>query len=423
MWLVALVSVVAATLFGVGWKWWEFRRERRSLAAIEEEIANDRFSIAARKLGDFLRRKPGSDQALYLQGMCEKERGRADAAMRAWDAIRPDSTFAPQAIVGRTELLIEQGRYADAEQLVKETLRLPGFDSIVLGSVYHQQGRIEEAERLIEARWRHLNETGEGGSEKAINLVRLHIELRRTRPPIEALRAILDQAAALAPDDDRIWLGRANLAIRAGLNDEAERLLDACRRRRPLDTAVWRARLNWALTTARVSEAREAIEHLPATDSSPAEVSKLAAWFARQRGDIESERRALEGQITADPADLQALDRLIEFADRESQKDRATELRAKKAAAQTLQARYEKLYQRNQPSRDAAEMARIALELGCSFEAEVFLTVAITVDPDRDDLRRDLSRLRQGAETSRGQDGTLAAVLAARLDPQLESRP
>jgi thioredoxin-like negative regulator of GroEL len=414
--LVWVLTVVAGGLFGVGWKWREVRRYRRSLADIKQEIANARFGIAARKLDDFLRWRPDSDEALYLLGLCEKRRGRADAAARAWDAIPPSSTLAPQAIAGRVKLLIERKRFADAEQFIKGMPKVARVDSILLGPVYCQQGRFEEAERLIEARWQHLNQMGEGGSEKAIDLVRMHIELRRKSPPIDAIRAFFNQAAVLAPEDDRIWLGRANLAIRAGSHDEAARLLDACLRRRPDDSAVWRARLRWAMATARVAEARAALQHLPATESNPAEVQKLAVWFGRQRGDVEAERRALERLNAADPADFQALDRLVELAVKEGRQDRAAELRRKKTATERLQARYQKLYQRNQPWRDAAEMARLALELGRSFEAEVFLTVAVAVDTNRDDLRRDLSRLKLRAETSDRLHGTLDAVLAPELD-------
>ena len=129
----------------------------------------------------------------------------------------------------------------------------------------------------------------------------------------------------MAPDDDRVWLGKANLAIRAGSYDEAARWLDACLRRRPEDVPVWRARLDWAVATNRVAEAREAAEHLPAEESTPAQVHRLAAWFAARRGDVESERRALERLIAADPADFAALDRLAELADRDGQPDRAAE--------------------------------------------------------------------------------------------------
>ncbi len=264
--------------------------------------------------------------------------------------------------------------------------------------------------------WHYLDATGEGASEQAINLVRLHIELRRTIPSIDATRALLDQVSVLAPEDDRIWLGRANLAIRVGSYDEAGRLLDACLHRRPDDVAVWRGRLGWAMATARVAEARKALEHLPATESTRAEVQKLAAWFALKRGATKLEQRALERVIAADPADFQALDRLVELAMRDGEEERAAELRRKKTAIETLQARYQKLYQRNQPLRDAAEMARLAEQLGRWFEAEVFLTVAARAGPDRNHLRLDLARLRLRAKTSDQLKGTLDAVLGPELE-------
>ena len=94
---------------------------------------------------------PDSDQLLYLLGLCEKQRGRADAAARAWDRIPPNSTFAPGRSSGERELLVDRGRFADAEELIHEMLKFPQVDGIVLGPVFHQQGRIDEAERLIEA--------------------------------------------------------------------------------------------------------------------------------------------------------------------------------------------------------------------------------------------------------------------------------
>src|SRR5262249_14340923 len=138
---------------------------------------------------------------------------------------------------------------------------------ILLGPIYCHQGRLEEALRLIEARWDALNRAGEGDSEEAINLVRAHVGLRQSPVSIGAIRATLDRAGRLAPEDDRVWLGKANLAIRLGTYDEAVRWLDSCLRWRPADPSVWRARLDWALATDRVSELKEALRHLPVEGS------------------------------------------------------------------------------------------------------------------------------------------------------------
>src|SRR5439155_25265534 len=123
-------------------------------------------------------------------------------------------------------------------------------------------------------------------------------------------------------------------------------------------------------------------------------------------------RRELERLIAADPADLKALDRLAQLAENDAQPSRAAELHRKKAEIDRLRARYVKLYDRNQPIRDAVEMAHLAEQLGRKFEARVFLTVAISEDPEREDLRHDLGRLSRSPATVAGRGQTLAEVLA-----------
>ena len=93
-------------------------------------------------------------------------------------------------------------RAADARGPEGSALRMLLIPTLV------QEGRQDEAERLIEARWRSLDAKGEGASEQAINLARLHMELRWNVPPVDSVRAYLDQVGRLAPDDDRIWLGQ-----------------------------------------------------------------------------------------------------------------------------------------------------------------------------------------------------------------------
>ena len=175
------------------------------------------------------------------------------------------------------------------------------------------------------------------------------------------------------------------MAIRAGAYDEAARWLDACLRRRPDDVPVWRARLRWAFAAGRVAEARTALTHLPAAESTPAEVQNLAAWFASRRNDVESERRALERLMVEAPAEFTALDRLVELTAKAGQIDRAAQLRDQKTRIERLRARYQKLHKRYQPSRDAAEMAQLAEQLGRWFEAKVYLTLAEADGPGRGD--------------------------------------
>ena len=59
------------------------------------------------------------------------------------------------------------------------------------------------------------------------------------------------------------------------------------------------------------------------------------------------------------------------------------------------QARYRELYVRNQPARDAEEMARLAERLGQRFEAILFLSAALAEEPNRADMRESRHRLEE----------------------------
>ncbi len=390
------------------------------MAEIKREIQAGRHGHAARKLVVLSAWKPDSDEAAYLLGVCEKARGRAQAAFQAWERVSPGSEFGARAIRGRMELLVERGRLGDAENLIIQATADPRIDGsglrLFLGPVYSLQGRVEEGERLIETCWDHLNEAGEGSSEMAILLVRLHIQLWREIPPVQEVRSFLDQVARSASEDDRGWLGRAKLATRAGMYDEAARWLDACLGRRPDDIAVWRARLDWAVATRRLGDVRRALGHLPVADSTPAQIQRLTAWLAAIRGDLDSERRALDRLIAVDPADFNTLDRLVAIAQNEGKEDRADELRRKKIEVDQLLARYDKLYKRNQTIRDASEMASLAEQLGQPFEAKVLLTIAIAMEPEHRHLRDQLVRSSQDVSTIQSSAGNLADLIAKELD-------
>jgi enediyne biosynthesis protein E4 len=411
-WRPWLVLFLAAGLAWGGWVWWTDRNYRDAILQVELEMANGRFGTAARSLTKLLARWPDCDEAAILLARCEQERGRAEPAAKALARVEPGSVFSHKAILARMRLAHDAGQLAIAEQIVVDAAADPRNDRshtrFLLVPIYSQLGRLDEAERLIEERWEHLNETGEGASEPAIDLVRMHIQLAFKPNPVKDARTYLEMAAGLAPRDDRVWLGRANLAIRTGAYDEAQRWLDACLERRPEDVAVWRARLSWGIATDRLADVRRALEHLPADDWTSAELHRLKAWLAAKRADIAVERQELERLLAEDPADRTALDRLARLAEPAE----AAELMRKRAEVDRLLARYEKLYDRNQPIRDAEEMASLAEQLGREFEARVFLTVAISEEPERVDLRQGLRRLM--ARRSRRADWrgrTLAEVI------------
>jgi enediyne biosynthesis protein E4 len=416
--LVLAIVFVGALVWG-GWSWWADRRFRDEITAIELEMANGRFAIAARDLIVLLEREPDAGEAAFLLGRCEQERGRTLAAGQAFARIAPGSAYAHKAILARMRLAHDKGQFAAAEQLINEVADDPRSDRAhvraLLVPIYSQLGRLDEAQRLLEDWWEHLNEMGEGASEPAIDQVRMHIELALRPNPVEDVRTYLDQASKLAPDDDRVWLGRANLAVRTGEYDAANRLLDACLSRRPEDVPVWWARLNWGIATNKTDKVEEAMKHIPAALASLAQIHRLSAWLCAQRGDVAGERQQLEALVAANPDDLAALNQLIQLAVQHGQPALAVDFGRKKEEIERLRARYQKLFDRNQPNRDAEEMSELADQLGRTFEARGFLTIEIAEDPARDDLRSRLLELNHKSRAVENRTETLADAVARAL--------
>ena len=65
-------------------------------------------------------------------------------------------------------------------------------------------------------------------------------------------------------------------------------------------------RLNWGIETNQTDAVERALEHIPATEWALARSHQIHAWLAAHRGDVATERRELELQVAADPADMTA---------------------------------------------------------------------------------------------------------------------
>jgi tetratricopeptide (TPR) repeat protein len=397
-WIGVLVFVAALGLLWAGWKWWTVLRDRAALAEVKEAIEANRHQLAERKLAALLASNPDADEALYLSGICEQARGRLDAAAKAWNRIRPGSAFFVPAIIRRAEFLTQLGRFADAEEVIQQALLDLRIDRSPLRwflvPLYAREGRALEAMRLIEDNWDLLDRSADDFLGQTARLLKTHSQLSLVGPPVEGIRSYLEKAAQLAPEDDRVWLGIASIAIREGAFDEAKRRLDACLLKRPADVSVWKVYLQWAVATDQVAEAQTALRRIPAEAASPAMVHQLAARLAAKRGDVAEERRALERLVSDAPCDNSAWSRLTELANLAGEPARAVDLQQKKTNIDAAKDRYQILFRRNQPTRDAAEMVHLAERLGLWFEARVYLTVAALVDPRRPVRESEMARLK-----------------------------
>jgi enediyne biosynthesis protein E4 len=390
--------LVGAGLIIGGWILWTQLRYKQAILEVEDHIAKGRYSAACRNLEALLVETADANGRIhYLLGSCELTRGRIEAAERAWASVVPGTEFSERAIRGRMLLLQNEGKIAEAERLVSEAANDWRNDrtSLMVGlaPIMIDLGRHDEAAELMERRWEDLNALGRGALDPAIKLLLDHVEVTTGMAAIDVARTLLDGSAQLAPDDDRVWLGRANLAIRAGDMKDAERWLNECETKRPDDRAVWRTRLKWAMATERIDAVERILTHVPDVASLSAEQHRINAWLAGHHGDFAKQCSELELLIAADPGDLSAFDRLIDLHKQAGQPALAAEVFQNRNAVRELLDRYMMLHGRKQPLRDAEELARIAEQLGRGFEARAFLTIAVFQEPGRKDLREKLRRI------------------------------
>jgi tetratricopeptide (TPR) repeat protein len=382
----------------------------RSVLERAKACLDSRSPAAARRLlADAAARWPGEGEVTFLLGACEQALGRPDAAEAAWSRVPADSPFAGHAAMLRVRLLLKRDRFAAAEELLPAALRASGQHAIeareTLVALLKLEGRFDELRTVVQDGWDSYPDR--------FGLLRQLANLDSINPvPIEKIWPAVEKAAENSPDDDRIWLGRANLAIRTGDFAKARRWLDDCLRRRPRDAPVWKGRLDLAVATGDVPGAREALGHLPPARVPPKEVLALRAWFAARSGDRERERRALEELLERAPGRIQAVERLAELELLAGRAESAARLRARKAELDRAKIQYEILV--TKPSAEAVhhcvEMARLAEVLGRSFEARSLWSVALERSPGDREAVEARTRLERARAARAGP--TLAGLLA-----------
>src|SRR5262249_24569834 len=170
-------------------------------------------------------------------------------------------------------------------------------------------------------------------------------------------------------NDDRVWLGRANLATLSGRFREAGEWLTACRKRRPDDLAIWRSSLRLATATRDAEGVWNAIRHLPGGSMTESEILALRA---KKAGDEGGDGGVLSVIAELDPGNASVLERLAVAASRRGRLGvaDAERLRRRKAEIDRATDRYRKivLYDEDLASR-AAELETLCATLGRRFDA------------------------------------------------------
>jgi len=382
---LGLVILLASWAASRGYSAWQFRS---TLNDADEEMTHGRLAAARKRLTGLAARWPGRGEVALRLGLCEKEAGRIDAALDAWAQVGPGSPDAGPIALRRGMEALDHGRLAVAEESLEWALRERGVNRDEALSALARVLRIQG--RLAELRGRLLD--GLGHSTVPAELLR-ELWVLDTEPlPIEGVQRFLNWAGGEAPNDDRLWLGRANLETRLGRYDEASRWLDRCERRRPNDPAVWRARLAWSRAAGDPEAVRQTLGRPSSGRLRPAEAWALRAWLAAQRGDRAAEKAALQAQLEHDPGNTEAIERLAGLAAEAGETGRVRELRSRKAELDRATESFKKILARGDLRR-ARELSRLAAALGRRLESRGWALLAAEPEHDLPRVREALARL------------------------------
>src|SRR5262249_5880912 len=145
------------------------------------------------------------------------------------------------AALRRAHLALERGRYAEVERAL-EPAEFPRTSLAFavrerdLQHIYYFTGRSDDLRRRKHEEWAIATNKAE--------VLRTHWQIDEPKAaPLRVIGERLEDVGRRAPEDDRVWLGKAYLAIRTAQFAEAEAWLERCLVRRPADPVVWRARL------------------------------------------------------------------------------------------------------------------------------------------------------------------------------------
>jgi tetratricopeptide (TPR) repeat protein len=424
---LGLLALLAALTWVAVLGWY-----RSELHRIEEDLAEGRTASARQRLRRIAWNGSDNAEIRFLLGACERADGHVEAAIENWTRVPRSSSRWIDATVQRAQLALAEGRFAQAESALLEANPQPGHPAWatceqMLLQLYLLTIRYDEIGRRKVKEWSRTHNPEN---------LRVHWLIDETKSfAVGATRDRLEEAGQVAPNDDRVWLGKANLAIRTGQKEEAAAWLQRCQERRRDDPDVWLARLDWAVAFNLVEDAIEATRHLPARFLHPVRILAIRAWLAAQRKEIQAEREALDQVLMLEPGNAQALVRLSEIASVFGQTYLVAQLHQRKMEADKASDEYRMLLTDDPYFRSAAagregassrdeSLARCAEQLGRWFEARGWWTLILERTPDHKEAREALARLDkkdQGLYTSpivkqiaRGK--TLADVLVDLID-------
>ena len=189
------------------------RRFQAGLKQAKADIDARRFEAAGRWLAAQSAWRPDHAEAAFLLGVCEDAAGRHEAAVSAWARVPLESRLGAERgdrtrpNAGRRPWAVRGCRSGPCRALADVGPRQPEF-RYLLNQLFYWEGRLDEMRRLLQEGWN--TSPDQAGDLRDLWLIDSAVVM------VDPIRAAVEQAARKAPDDDRVWLARANLALLRG---------------------------------------------------------------------------------------------------------------------------------------------------------------------------------------------------------------
>ena len=185
--------------------WPAARAEMESAGRAPEGERPAIFARARDRLARLASRSPGTTGSTTGSAAARSRLGHVGPALEIWGRVPAGSPFAAAAALDGARLALAHGRLAVAEEKLARLAGEPGEVGKEAGRLADQVdlylGRVRPISRRVERRW--------NSAADPVGQLRLHWLLDSQPMPVDPVREALGRFAAEAPEDDRVWLGRA----------------------------------------------------------------------------------------------------------------------------------------------------------------------------------------------------------------------
>lgn len=243
--------------------WWRFFQARRLLAS-QTEASGDPARVAV-LYDEIRRRRPWWPGASVLRGLLAETQGRAEEAVEAYTLALRGGMQQPFLYEQLIRNLYRLGRFAEAEQWLRQLQQQAPLDARVLDLAWAAAGQRDQSDLVL----------------------RLARENFRQRPQ---------------EPDASIWL--AQILWLDGQREAAKQQIQHARSLQPRDAASWTGLLSYYLRSGEPTEVEACLDVLREhPDLTPSQRASLAAQTYHQLGQRDAADRAYQEALQLEPDD------------------------------------------------------------------------------------------------------------------------